>query len=812
MTFHHPRDLRKFALPLFVLLIGTLGVMAQSTADLALNQPTVASSVLGGNTAGRAVDNDANTRWESVHGSDPQWIYVDLGEDYTINRVKLIWEAAYATEYRIDVSTNGSDWTTVTTQTNPPMQGDRLVNDLTGLTASGRYVRMFGTARATEYGYSLFEFAVYGTQGAKVITSPAGGATYSAPAAVDVAIDGAAAGTDVEQIELLMDDVVVDTRTAGPFAYSVPLTDLPARTYRLSARVTHTDGSVTNSAVVPLYVVPATTGAYSCGEPVTLAAAGAPEGGSYRWYTVPLGGEAIAGESAATYMTPPVDFTTTYYVSAVDAAGVESQRAPVTASSNSLVQIPTTGLTSSYPFHGNAEDATGQGNTGIVSGATLVPDRFGTADEAYAFDGVDDYIATTTAFPTDIEGTNIFSLSLWFNTTTTAGGKLLGLGSRQTGASVQYDRHIYMNDAGQVFFGIYIDTHRTIKTEDAYNDGAWHNAVAILAPTGIKLYIDGTLQAEDATVTEGEKYPTPGYWRIGYDNLTGWPEKPTDDHFEGLLDDIHIYYSTEITPSDLTSLYGASVDPVNVGETIELNATYLDNVSYAWTGPNGFTSSEQNPRIPNATSDNAGNYTVTASNGSCISAPVTVAAIVNGEFTLPVTLVSLTARATTGSVQLGWSTDSERDNRGFVVQRSTDGRHFRRIGYVAGAGDSRRTRNYAYTDAAAASATLYYRLLSEDYSGHTTPSNVVRATPTSDFVARVFPNPATAQASLQYSGAGEGEVSLVLADAAGRQLLRNQLPGQGTCILPLDGYVPGLYLLTLLREGHVVCRVRVVKQ
>ncbi|MER7006562.1 discoidin domain-containing protein [Dactylosporangium sp. NPDC000555] len=108
--------------------------------------------------ASNAVDASTTTRWSSAF-SDPQWIQVDLGSTRTINRVRLLWEAAYASAYQIQTSANGTTWTTVRSITG----GDGGVDDNTGLNASARYVRIYGTTRATPWGYSLFTFQVYGT-------------------------------------------------------------------------------------------------------------------------------------------------------------------------------------------------------------------------------------------------------------------------------------------------------------------------------------------------------------------------------------------------------------------------------------------------------------------------------------------------------------------------------------------------------------------------------------------------------------------------------------------------------------------------
>ncbi|HEY2701599.1 MAG TPA: discoidin domain-containing protein [Pseudonocardiaceae bacterium] len=107
--------------------------------------------------AASAVDGNTGTRWSSQF-SDPQWLAVDLGATHTINQVVLNWEAAYATGYQIQTSTDGTNWTTAYSTTT----GTGGVQTVP-VSGSGRYVRMYGTARSTQWGYSLWEFQVYGS-------------------------------------------------------------------------------------------------------------------------------------------------------------------------------------------------------------------------------------------------------------------------------------------------------------------------------------------------------------------------------------------------------------------------------------------------------------------------------------------------------------------------------------------------------------------------------------------------------------------------------------------------------------------------
>lgn len=118
---------------------------------------TASSQENAGTPAGAAVDGDGGTRWSSAW-SDPQWLQVDLGATASVDRVVLRWEAAYATAYRIEFSDDGSHWSTAYSTTTGAGGTETL--DVSG---TARYVRMYGTARATQYGYSLWEFQVYGT-------------------------------------------------------------------------------------------------------------------------------------------------------------------------------------------------------------------------------------------------------------------------------------------------------------------------------------------------------------------------------------------------------------------------------------------------------------------------------------------------------------------------------------------------------------------------------------------------------------------------------------------------------------------------
>ena len=129
--------------------------------NLALGKAATASSASGPNpaasvTAATTHQNYTNCRWES-EASDPQWIMVDLGEARDINRVILKWHFNAAREFRIQTSTDANAWTDAFATS---LGSACSVTDETFKTTPARYVRMYGTRRATPSGYSLFSFMV----------------------------------------------------------------------------------------------------------------------------------------------------------------------------------------------------------------------------------------------------------------------------------------------------------------------------------------------------------------------------------------------------------------------------------------------------------------------------------------------------------------------------------------------------------------------------------------------------------------------------------------------------------------------------
>jgi len=130
-----------------------------NVSNLAAGKPVNATSAETGfynSPASNAVDGNPGTRWAS-DWSDNQSITVDLGSVQQVARVVLSWEKAYGKGFKIQLSSDGTDWRDAVSVTD----GNGGTNNLSFAPSNARFVRMQGVQRGTKYGYSLYEFEIY---------------------------------------------------------------------------------------------------------------------------------------------------------------------------------------------------------------------------------------------------------------------------------------------------------------------------------------------------------------------------------------------------------------------------------------------------------------------------------------------------------------------------------------------------------------------------------------------------------------------------------------------------------------------------
>ena len=190
---------------------------------------------------------------------------------------------------------------------------------------------------------------------------------------------------------------------------------------------------------------------------------------------------------------------------------------------------------------GNGQEGTAErGWTSLTGGYTLGgPSALENGDgSSVTFDGQQGRIAEsfTNDFAPAVQAPSTYSVELWFRTTGSTGGRLIGFGNRRTelyertppgdqppvyinSLSSQTDRVVYLSDTGKLEFGNQAgSTKVVIKGAKSYNDGAWHYLVASSGAQGMNLFVDGVPVASNPN-TQNASYA--GYWKVGYDSLTG---------------------------------------------------------------------------------------------------------------------------------------------------------------------------------------------------------------------------------------------------------------------------------------------------
>jgi CxxC motif-containing protein (DUF1111 family) len=165
---------------------------AVQTTEIALTPAGATASAVerGDLPAAAAIDHNDGTRWSSGF-TDDQHLTLDFGKPVAINRVRIAWENAHASEYQLQVSDDNATWTTIKSVQNS--QGG--TEDWSGLAGQGRYLRVKGIKRSSQYGYSIFEIQAFSGTPASPTPTPQPEPLPSDPAAPGVAVKPLAASS-----------------------------------------------------------------------------------------------------------------------------------------------------------------------------------------------------------------------------------------------------------------------------------------------------------------------------------------------------------------------------------------------------------------------------------------------------------------------------------------------------------------------------------------------------------------------------------------------------------------------------------------
>ena len=239
----------------------------------------------------------------------------------------------------------------------------------------------------------------------------------------------------------------------------------------------------------------------------------------------------------------------------------------------------------------------------------------------------------------------------------------------------------------------------------------------------------------------------------------------------------------------------ASVNMSNMLSSSAINCSNYSANLYAWANkpetPTGRTLGALGRQY--GTNVSSARTTLTTTKGWTISGDAASGSTCS--FALPVTMVEFTGKLQGNTVLLEWLTANELNNRGFYVERSTDGRRWTDIGFVAGQGTATEKHPYAFVDDHPLSASQFYRLRQTDFDGTENLSTIVRVALPKVGDVRIYPNPVS-----------DGSVTLILPESAGEavqvkllsmtgQVLRDVLLTEGTNTLDVRELPAGVYLL-----------------
>ncbi|MDT0264811.1 LamG-like jellyroll fold domain-containing protein [Streptomyces sp. DSM 44915] len=279
--------------------------------------------------------------------------------------------------------------------------------------------------------------------------------------------------------------------------------------------------------------------------------------------------------------------THSYRITATDAAGNTSALStPVSVTTASGGQPYADAVLADEPLlywrydesAGNfVSDASGNDSAGVHRGGpqrgVTPPAVPGPAAAGVGYDGVDDYTYGDVRYG----GMSEFTLETWFNTTTSRGGKLIGLGDRTLQPSANRDNNIYLLNDGRVAFGVYDGRYHTVTSRESYNDGQWHQVAASVGPAGMRLYVDGEQVAVNTSITASREVN--GYWRTGGDSLQSWPGRPSSDFYQGRLDETAVY-APQLPAARIAAHYAAAALPVDTVTQLTPDAdTYVNGAA-----------------------------------------------------------------------------------------------------------------------------------------------------------------------------------------------------------------------------------------
>jgi hypothetical protein len=283
--------------------------------------------------------------------------------------------------------------------------------------------------------------------------------------------------------------------------------------------------------------------------------------------------------------------------------------------------VPTNGLVGWWPFNGNANDESGNGNNGVVNGATLTTDRFGNTNKAYSFDGINDYI--NVLYSNSLHGSN-GTINAWIKTSTQFTSQKVifaqSNGRPQLVAATQGINGNQNSHSAGIHWKATNGQFPYAQSLTAIDNAQWVMITGLYALDTLKIYINGTLEQSYSTVLIQDNCSQSDIQIGGFNTIAGCGNGVGfSQMYIGIIDDIGMW-NRALSQSEITALYTGCINATNItpqNNSVNIGNTAIFTANTAATSPNYIWQSDFGQGF--VTLNNYGKYSGTTTKNMSIS-------------------------------------------------------------------------------------------------------------------------------------------------------------------------------------------------
>ena len=487
--------------------------------------------------------------------------------------------------------------------------------------------------------------------------------------------------------------------------------------------------------------------------------------------------------------------------------------------------LPSNGLVAWYPFTGNANDSSGNGNNGTVHGATPTTDRFGNLNSAYNFNGTTNYISgSCTNFPATAR-----TVSLWYNGTSIGIGIPPGKSVFGYGGLVCGESWIQVIDTNYYSLSMHCNNNWSQYYAGAIQNNSWHHwLVTNDGVSQTKFYIDGQLVYDTSNYYNNTYVSGRDFAIGGLPSPTGfglWIDQNVEP-FTGKIDDVAIY-NRVLNACEILQLYiGYKIiltsQPSNVNVNTGSNAQFTvstsnNQVSYQWqtdSAGSGYHNIYDGAKYAGTSNDTLFVNNVSMDNNNqrfrcIISSPgyctdTSSAALLTVTNILAMRLLSFNVLKEGKKATLNWAVEKEESLSYYSIERSNDGENFYSIGRLASINTSG-VHTYRFSDESPISGFDFYRLKMMEANGNFSYSPIRKINFENANLVIIYPNPSNGKFMVDFGKSVDSKTySIVIRNVLSQKVFETKTSQQKIEIKLKGQTKKGIYFVEIKNEAQEI--------